>query len=170
MKRSIDDLNRLDRTEFVRALADVAEHSPWVAEAAADARPFADRDALVAAFARALREAPATAQLALVRAHPDLAGRLTEGCELTRDSRREQAGAGLDRLASGERERFLALNARYSERFGFPFILAVKGAGKDAILAAFEARLGNSPETEFETALGEIARIFRFRIEDRVAG
>ena len=171
---SIDDVNAMDDTAFVGRFGDVAEHSPWVAEAAGGARPFADREALIAAFVGALRAAPADAQLALLRAHPDLADRAAvagdpDGRGVAAQSRREQAGAGLDRLTPAEYARFGDLNDRYRRRFGFPFIYAVKGATKEAILAAFEERIDNQAATERALALANVERIFRFRIEDRVA-
>ncbi len=106
--------------------------------------------------------------MGLLVAHPDLAGRAALAGDLTEDSSREQKGAGLDTLSEEEFARFTALNTRYREQFGFPFILAVKGADKHDILAAFERRLGNSEQVERETALAQVSRIFRFRIEDRV--
>ncbi len=169
MSLTIDDVNRMDRMEFVRRFGDVAEHSPWVAEAAALRRPVGGRDALVRAFAEAIREASYESRLALIRAHPDLAGKAAVAAALTEDSRREQSSAGLGSLTPTEMARFTELNDAYKSRFGFPFILAAKGATKHQILAAFEARTGNEPDAEFETALGEIARIIRFRIEDRVS-
>ncbi len=165
---SLDAVNAMDAAAFVAAFGDVAEHSPWVAGRAAAARPFASREAAVAAFEAAMRGAGEAAQLALIRAHPDLAGR-ARIADLAEDSRREQAGAGLDRLSPEEFARFTALNDAYRARFGFPFIFAVKGATKEMILAAFEARVGNDPAAEFETALAQVARIFRFRLEDRIA-
>jgi 2-oxo-4-hydroxy-4-carboxy-5-ureidoimidazoline decarboxylase len=136
-----------------------------VAEKTWARRPFADREALIGAFSHALREATPEAKLALIRAHPDLAAR----ARLTAESTSEQAGAGLDRLGATEFARFTELNDAYKQRFGFPFIFAVRGASKTQILRAFEERVGNSPEVEFETALSQITRIFRFRLEDRVA-
>ena len=123
----------------------------------------------MAAFAAAVRAAPRERRLALLRAHPDLAGRAAVTGEVAEESRREQAGAGLDRLTAEEFARFHDLNARYRERFGFPFIFAVKGATKEAILAAFEARIDNDAGTERATALANVERILRFRIEARVA-
>lgn len=165
---AIAAVDAMTAADFVAAFGDVAEHSPWVAEAAAAARPFGTREAMIAAFAAAVAAAPRARCLALIRAHPDLAGRAAMAGAIAEDSRREQGGAGLDRLDADEFARFTALNGAYRARFGFPFILAVKGATKDMILAAFETRVGNDAEAEFETALAEIARIFRFRIEDRV--
>lgn len=166
---TVGAVNAFDAPAFTARFGDVAETSPWIAEAAFDARPFADREALVAAFASVVRAASREAQLALLRAHPDLAGRAAMAGDIAEESRREQAGAGLDRLTVGELARFHDLNARYRERFGFPFIHAVKGATKDAILSAFEARIDNDADTERAAALANVERIFRFRIEDRVA-
>ena len=164
---SIDAVNALDAGEFTALFGDVAERSPWAAEIAFAIRPFADREALVAAFTGAVRAASPEAQLALLRVHPDLADRAAAGA-IAEQSQREQAGAGLDQLTPAEFARFGDLNARYRERFGFPFIFAVKGASKDMILTAFEARIGNDAETERATALANVERIFRFRIEERV--
>ena len=169
MLLSIDDLNRMTVSDFTARFGDVAEHSPWVAERAAAARPFSDRGAVADAFAAALRSAAMDEQLAVLRAHPDLAGRAAVRGDLTEDSRREQAGAGLDRLTPEEFERFTALNTDYRERFGIPFIFAVKGARAAMILSAFEERLANGQEVEVGNALDNVCRIMRFRIEDRVA-
>ena len=169
MVLSIDDLNRMTAAEFTASFGDVAEHSPWVAERAAGARPFADRDAVALAFAAALRGATRDERLAVLRAHPDLAGRAAVSGDLSEDSRKEQSGAGLDRLTPQEFERFTALNAAYRERFDIPFIFAVKGATKEMILAAFEERLANGREVELDNAIDNVCRIMRFRIEDRVA-
>lgn len=163
--KSLADVNAMTPAEFIEAFGDVAEHSPWVAREAAAFRPFASREELVEAFAWALRSANRDAQLALIRAHPDLATR----ARLTDDSTREQAGAGLNALTADEFARFTRLNDAYKAKFAFPFIFAVKGATKDMILAAFETRVNNTPEVEFRTALEQISRIFSFRIEDRVA-
>jgi 2-oxo-4-hydroxy-4-carboxy-5-ureidoimidazoline decarboxylase len=160
-------VNDLPAGDFVALFGDVAEHSPWVAEAAAERRPFESREAMIGAFEAVLHGADTTRQIALIRAHPDLAGRAAIA-DLAIDSRREQTGAGLDRLTAEEFARFTKLNDGYKARFGFPFIFAVKGATKDMILDAFESRVGRDPGEEFQTALAQIARIFRFRIEDRV--
>jgi 2-oxo-4-hydroxy-4-carboxy-5-ureidoimidazoline decarboxylase len=165
---SIAEVNRLEPSAFVAAFGDVAEHSPWVAEKAGELRPFADRDAAIAAFEAVMHGASPDARLALIRAHPDLAGRAAIAGELAEDSRKEQAGVGLDSLSAEEFARFTALNDAYRGRFGFPFIFAVKGATKGMILDAFEVRIANSAADEFETALAQVARIFRFRLEDRI--
>lgn len=161
----ISDVNTMTPVAFLDAFGDVAEHSPWVAREAQSARPFASRDEMIVAFERAIRAANRDAQLALVRAHPDLATR----ARLTEDSTKEQAGAGLNSLTAEEFARFTDLNTRYRQRFGFPFIFAVKGATKHMILESFAARVGNDPKAEFATALAQVCRIFRFRIEDRVS-
>ena len=168
---TIDAVNAFDAAVFTARFGDVAEASPWVAEVAFASRPFHDRKALVEAFTGAVRTASREGQLALLRAHPDLAGRAAVAGDIAiaEESRREQSGAGLDRLTAEEFARFHDLNARYRERFGFPFIFAVKGATKQAILAAFEARIDNDADTERATALANVERILRFRIEDRVA-
>ncbi|WP_237151892.1 2-oxo-4-hydroxy-4-carboxy-5-ureidoimidazoline decarboxylase [Oryzibacter oryziterrae] len=164
----IEAVNGWTAAEFVDRFGDVAEHSPWVAVRAAEARPFANRSALVDAFAAAMRAATEQEQLALIRAHPDLAGKAAVAGTMAEDSKKEQKGAGLDRLTTEEFARFTSLNDAYKAKFGFPFIFAVKGATKDMILDAFDARIHNDAATEFDTALTQISRIFRFRLEDRV--
>src|SRR5262249_6103429 len=126
---------------------------------------FASREAMIGAFSHVVETAPHDAQLALIRAHPDLATK----ARLTDDSTREQQGAGLASLSEDEFARFTRLNDSYKAKFGFPFIFAVKGASKQQILASFEERLANGKDAEFTTALAQVCRIFRFRIEDRVS-
>lgn len=167
---SIAEINSLSADAFVARFGDIAENSPWVAVAAEPLRPFADRGAMIAAFTAALAVTDRGRRLALLRAHPDLAGRAAIAGDLGTESKGEQAQAGLDHLTRDEFDRFIALNDGYRSRHGIPFILAVKGATKDVILAAFAARMGNPPEAELETALAEVARIIRFRLEARVAG
>jgi 2-oxo-4-hydroxy-4-carboxy-5-ureidoimidazoline decarboxylase len=162
--KTLADVNAMTPSVFIEAFGDVAEHSPWVAREASAFRPFASRDAMIAAFEHAVKSANHDAQLALIRAHPDLATR----AKLTDDSTREQAGAGLDNLTAAEFARFTVLNEAYKARFGFPFIFAVKGATRHMILESFEARAANALEDEFAMALSQVCRIFRFRIEDRV--
>jgi 2-oxo-4-hydroxy-4-carboxy-5-ureidoimidazoline decarboxylase len=161
-------INDMSAADFVAHFGDVAEHSPWVAENAAAARPFLSRDGMIAAFVSAVEDAGQARQRALLAAHPDLAGRAAVAGDLTPDSRREQAGAGLDRLTPDEFARFTAMNESYRARNGIPFIFAVRGATKHDILAGFEARRDNPPDAEFRTALEQVARIIRFRLEDRV--
>jgi 2-oxo-4-hydroxy-4-carboxy-5-ureidoimidazoline decarboxylase len=163
--KTLDAINAMSVEDFVAAFGDVAEQSPWMAHQAAEARPFASRDALVAAFEAALRRSDETSQLALIRAHPDLATR----AKLTQDSSREQADAGLDSLTPEEFSRFTDCNKAHWEKYGFPFIFAVKGATKHDILAAFTVRNGNTLAAERAVTLDQICRIYRLRIEDRVA-
>lgn len=166
---NIEQINALSRDDFVSVFGDVAEHAPWVAERAAAARPFSDLRATAEAFVDAVLTADEPEKLALVRAHPDLVGRAAVAEDVAEASRREQAAAGLDRLTAKEFERFSALNRAYREKFGFPFILAVKGADKRDILRAFEERIGHDVETEFANAIRQVAQIVTFRIYDRVS-
>jgi 2-oxo-4-hydroxy-4-carboxy-5-ureidoimidazoline decarboxylase len=154
-----------DREAFVASYGPLFEHSPWVAEAAYANGPYADRDALLEGFVAVLDAAPKERQVALVRAHPDLAGKAAIEGTLTEDSQREQASAGLDRLSPEEFEAFTRANAAYHERFDLPFVICVRDHDKESILAAAEARLHNDYETELRTALGEIARIAHHRLE-----
>lgn len=157
----------MTREDFVARFGGVYEHSPWIAEAVWDAGLTPEHDTvagLAAAMAAVLAGARREAKLALIRAHPDLAGRAAIAGELTDASRDEQQGAGLDRCTPAEYQRFQALNGEYKSRFGFPFILAVAGLGRHDILAAFETRIGNPPEAEFEEALRQIDRIARLRL------
>jgi len=147
----------LDEDAFVSALDGVVEHSPWVAREAYRSAPFADVLELHDALEAAMRAAPAERQVELVCAHPELSA----GGELTAESAREQAGAGLDR--GGEAQR--ALNAAYRERFGFPLVVCVREHTPDSILAWGRERLERTREQELETALGEIAKIARLRLE-----
>lgn len=161
---TLESLNSLDRDDFIAGLGDVYEHSPWVAGAAFERKPFASVTSLHAAMQAVLTEAPADARQDLVRAHPDLAGKAAVAGELTADSSVEQASAGLDRLTAEEMARFRTLNGAYRTRFGFPFIMAVRHADKARILAAYEGRLGNDPATEVVRALAEVGKIAWMRL------
>lgn len=166
------DPRGLDRDTFVGRFGGVFEHSPWIAEAAWDAGLPEDAGTAAGvhgALCRALTGADADRKLALIRAHPDLAGRLALAGGLTAESSGEQSSAGLDRLTADELARFTELNDAYTAKFGFPFVMAVKGRDKSEILAAFETRLRNDAAAEFETALGQIERIARLRIDDLLA-
>lgn len=165
---TLDRLNRLDAGAFTDLLRGVYESSPWVASGAADDRPFHDLSELHAAMDRVVQEAGRERQRELIRAHPDLAGRAAMDGTLTDASTREQAGAGLDRLTPAEYDRFHRLNDAYRQKFSFPFVLAVRGRDKHAILASFEERLANPPDVEHERALREISAIARFRLEELI--
>ena len=166
MRQTIAQLNELDRADFVRIVGPVFEHSPWIAEAAWPNRPFADLARLHRALCQAVCAASQEQQLALIRAHPDLAGRAAMAGTLTRESTNEQASAGLDQLTPGEFEKFRQSNAAYREKFGFPFVICARRNKKEAILAGFERRLGNSREHETKTALDEIFKIAEWRLHD----
>jgi 2-oxo-4-hydroxy-4-carboxy-5-ureidoimidazoline decarboxylase len=155
-----------DAEAFAARLGHVAEGSPWVAERAWALGPFEDAAALADAFARVVREAPAEDQLALIRAHPDLAGRAARAGDLTPESTGEQASAGLDRLTPADLARLTALNEAYRERFGFPFVIRARGRDIAEILSACEERLAHDAAAERRTAIEEIAAIMRLRLED----
>jgi 2-oxo-4-hydroxy-4-carboxy-5-ureidoimidazoline decarboxylase len=148
---------------FIARYAALFEHSPWVVERAAARQPFAD---LHAGLMQVVDDATPEEQLALIRAHPELAGKAAIDRTLTQESTQEQASAGLDRLTPGEYESFQALNAAYNARFGFPFIICVRLTDKAGILAAMERRLGNAREVEIATAIAEIGKIVRLRLAD----
>lgn len=162
---AVQALSALPRADFVARLGDIFEHSPWIAERAWAARPFADIDALHAAMVAAVEAAAEDEQLGLICAHPELAGKEAAAGTLTVASTGEQRGAGLDQCSADEIQRLRRLNAAYRERFGFPFVIAVKGLSRYQIMDAVEARLGNDRATEFRTCLAQIARIGRFRLD-----
>ena len=162
-------LRDMNRETFLAAFAGVVDDSPWVAEAAWEDAPFASLDELHAAMAGVIASAGRDRKLALLRAHPELAGKAAADGRVTKESRREQSGAGLAGLTAGEHARFRDLNRAYRERFGFPFIVAVRNLAKDEILRSLAERLGNAPEAEFERCLSEVAEIVRLRLADRIA-
>ena len=156
----------LSEIEFVARYGGIYERSPWVAEeAAALAIESEDSQRVADIMAECVDNASAERQLALIRAHPDLAGKAQVAGELTAESTTEQASAGLDQCSQAEYEQFQALNRDYHDKFGFPFVMAVRDSGRADILAAFERRLGNGRDLEFETALQEIHKIAKLRIE-----
>ncbi|MFD2264534.1 2-oxo-4-hydroxy-4-carboxy-5-ureidoimidazoline decarboxylase [Lacibacterium aquatile] len=160
----IDQINGLSKDDFVATLGGIFEHSPWVAERAYIALPVPDLAALHRAMAAAMAAASREEQLALLRAHPDLAGKLARAGRLTEASTAEQASAGLDLLTQEEFEAFSRLNTAYTEKFGHPFIIAVRENTKAGILAAFERRLAHSADQEFTTALDQVSRIALHRL------
>jgi 2-oxo-4-hydroxy-4-carboxy-5-ureidoimidazoline decarboxylase len=165
---SIAALNAADRATFVAAIGFAFEDSPWIAEAAWDQRPFATVEALHAALVRVVASAPEALQIALIAAHPDLAGRVAREGRLTAASHGEQAAAGLDRLTPEEIARFDAANAAYRARFGFPFVICAREHDAASVLAALERRARNDRPTETAIALSEIAKIARLRLQDAV--
>lgn len=162
---TLDALNRLDETEFTRALGDVFEHSPWVAAEVWPERPFADVAALHRSMAGRVLSASRSRRLALLRAHPELAGREAQEGALTGSSAREQARAGLLALSRDEIARIARLNADYRARFGFPFVIAVGNYTKRGVLREFERRLANDPETEFDICVEQVCEIGLIRLE-----
>jgi 2-oxo-4-hydroxy-4-carboxy-5-ureidoimidazoline decarboxylase len=167
---TLDEINRVDRDAFVAKLGGVFEHSPWVAEAAWEKRPFATITALHTAMVDAVARATPQRQLALLRAHPELAGKAAMRGDVTASSRREQSGAGLTACSPAEYAKLQALNTRYNARFGFPFILAVKGYDRAGIIATFEARLEHGVEQERAESLRQVARIAALRLESLIDG
>jgi OHCU decarboxylase len=168
---SLAEVNAWDRATFVERLGWLFEGSPWIAEAAWDARPFADLAALHRALVTIVEGASNERQVALIRAHPDLAGRAALAGTLSRESTAEQRAAGLDpgALTAEEITRFTELNTAYHQKFSFPFVICAREHTKETILAAFERRLHHSREVEIAAALGEIARIAWHRLADAVA-
>ncbi|MFC3676103.1 2-oxo-4-hydroxy-4-carboxy-5-ureidoimidazoline decarboxylase [Ferrovibrio xuzhouensis] len=162
---TLADLNRIAAPDFVIALDGIFEHSPWIAERAVVRRPFGSLDALHGALVAAMWAATPDEQRDLLCAHPELAGREADAGTLTDHSTGEQDSAGLTRLSPGEKQRILQLNATYRDRHGFPFIIAVKLRTKRQIFAEFERRLNNTPDVEFGTALAEVGRIARIRLD-----
>ena len=159
-------VNELDRPAFVERFGPLFEHSPWVAEAAWHDRPFSDREELYEALVAAMHAAPRERKLALIRAHPDLAGKAAIDGTLTDSSKREQASAGLDRLTPDEYEAFTRTNAAYRERFGFPFVVCAREHTKESILRVASERLSSGEDEEIRVALEEIAKIARLRLEE----
>lgn len=169
-KISLDTLNTEDERDFVAHLAQVFEHSPWVAEHAARLRPFGTVTGLHDAMMDAVRQQPEADQRAFIGAHPDLAGKAARAGAIAPASVSEQAGLGLDRLTVAEFDAFERMNAEYRARFGIPFVICVRRQTRDAVLDAFERRLGHDPAMELREALDEIGRITRLRIVDLMDG
>ncbi len=163
---TLADLNTADRAAFTAALGHLFEHSPWVAEETWPRRPFRDAAHLHAGLCGTMLAAAPERQLALIRAHPDLAGRLAQQKKLTAESNREQASAGLDQLTDAELAEFTRLNDAYKAKFGFPFVICARLNAKSAILAAMHARLPHDAVTEHAAALAEIGKIAQLRLQD----
>ncbi len=166
---SLKILNSMNQTGFTTALGFAFELSPWVVQRAWDERPFTSVEQMHAAMMKVLDASTTADKLALIRAHPQLAGKAAIAKALTAESNAEQASAGLDRLTAEEFERFHALNAAYAERFGFPFIIAVRLNDKTSILAAMQARLANDEAQEIAEAITQIGHISRLRLLDAVS-
>jgi 2-oxo-4-hydroxy-4-carboxy-5-ureidoimidazoline decarboxylase len=166
---SMAALNSMSADEFTAALGAIYEHSPWVARRAAAQRPFADLGVLRDTMAGVVRSATEAERLKLIQAHPELAGQAAVRGELTQESTREQKGAGLDLCDADEYDRLHTLNRQYNEKFGFPFVVAVKGHDRHSILALFAARLGNAPADEARECIDQIVKIGGLRLAASVA-
>jgi OHCU decarboxylase len=165
---TITQLNELDQNQFVSICGGSFEHSPWIAERAWNNRPFASVGDLHEKLTRVVAESNMEEKLSLVRAHPDLVGKLARDGKLTRESSTEQSAAGLNRLSPDEIAAFEKFNAEYRSKFGFPFVICARQNRKEAILEAFPRRLKNSRETELAAALAEVFKIARLRLADVV--
>lgn len=167
---TLDELNACPEQAFVSTLGGVFEHAAWVAAAAARGRPFGTVAALHEAMVEAVRQAPADQQLAFIKGHPELGGKVARAGAMTDHSKAEQGALGLDRLSDAEFERFGTLNSAYRDKFGFPFIICVRRHTRDSILNNFERRLALPRDAELATAIGEIGYITRLRLVGLVDG
>jgi len=167
-KFPLDDLNKMDKAALVATLGDIFEHAPWIAETAYAKRPFTTLASLFETMTGVVNAAGSDRQAALIKGHPDLAGKAARSGSLTNDSRAEQASAGLDRLSNDEFESFHRLNDSYRSKFAMPFIVCVRRHTKDSILHQFELRLKNNTAAEHNTALIEILHIAALRLEQHV--
>jgi 2-oxo-4-hydroxy-4-carboxy-5-ureidoimidazoline decarboxylase len=167
-QKALADLNASSKADFVAALANIFEYSPWIAERAASARPFAGVNQLFGAMKAAVDRAPSELRLALIKAHPDLANKTLRTAGLTAESSAEQNSAGLDRLSDTEYAAFERINNAYRAKFAFPYIVCVRRHTRDSILRDFERRLPNDSETETQTSIEEICRIAALRVDQLV--
>jgi 2-oxo-4-hydroxy-4-carboxy-5-ureidoimidazoline decarboxylase len=167
-QKALADLNVCSKDDFIAALANVFEYSPWIAEAAAMARPFAGVNALFKEMKRVVDSAASEPRLALIKAHPDLANKTQRAAGLTAESNAEQNSVGLDRLSDAEYEAFERVNNAYRGKFGFPYIVCVRRHTKDSILRDFERRLPNDAATEMQKSIDEICRIAALRVDQLV--
>jgi OHCU decarboxylase len=168
MRLTILQLNQLHEQEFVRVVGPVFEHSPWIAESAWSKQPFADLENLNQTLCEIIKHSSEEKQLALIRAHPDLVGKIALTGRLTKQSTSEQASAGLNKLSPEEIDLFQKQNAAYKNKFGFPFVICARLNKKEVILAGFQTRLKNSREQEIKTALEEIFKIAELRLRDLI--
>src|ERR1700692_4364031 len=168
-QKTLSDLNACSKDEFVAALSNIFEYSPWIAEQAASARPFAGVKQLFAAMKAAVDRGAPELRLALIKAHPDLANKTQRAAGLTAESNDEQNSVGLDRLSDAEYEAFERVNNAYRTKFGFPYIVSVRRHTKDSILRDFERRLPNDANTETQASIEEICRSAALRLDQLVA-
>ena len=170
MDTSLDKINRASWQEFMRLLGGIFEHSPWVAELAYIQRPFESMEQLHLVMVDAVHQASDERRRELLCSHPELAGKEAESGKLTADSKREQAGAGLNQCSGEELKRITSFNQAYMDKFEFPFIIAVTGLDKFQIMAAMDKRLNNTAANEFTTAIGEVEKIARIRLDALIDG
>jgi 2-oxo-4-hydroxy-4-carboxy-5-ureidoimidazoline decarboxylase len=168
LQKPLEELNACTESDFVAALANIFEYSPWVAKQAFAARPFAGVNVLLAAMKAAVERAPEGLRLALIKSHPDLADKTRRAAGLTAESSAEQNSVGLDRLSDAEYEAFERVNNAYRAKFGFPYIVCVRRHTRDSILKDFERRLPNDVATETATSIAEICRIAALRLDQLV--
>jgi 2-oxo-4-hydroxy-4-carboxy-5-ureidoimidazoline decarboxylase len=168
MSLTISQINQLEQKDFVRVVGPVFEHSPWIAEITFAKKPFADLEQLRDALCETVKNSGEEKQLALIRAHPDLVGKMALAGQLTRESTNEQASAGLNQLSTEEIGLFQNQNTAYKSKFDFPFVICARLNKKEAILKGFESRLKNSHEREIKTALEEIFKIAELRLRDLI--
>ena len=168
MAISLARINQGSPEEFTAAVGGIFEHSPWVAAQASAQRPFGDVATLHAAMVAAMRAAPHLQQLALLRAHPELAGKAMTSNTLTADSANEQTRSGLTNCSPEDLATLQTLNAAYNKKFGWPFIAAVKYLDRASIVTLFTERLANSAADEFENCLANIEKLTRWRLDDQV--
>jgi 2-oxo-4-hydroxy-4-carboxy-5-ureidoimidazoline decarboxylase len=169
-QKTLADLNACSKDDFVAALSNIFEYSPWIAEQATSARPFAGVKQLFAAMKAAVDRGAPELRLALIKAHPDLANKTQRAAGLTAESNDEQNSIGLDRLSNAEYEAFERVNNAYRTKFGFPYIVSVRRHTKDSILRDFERRLPNDAATETQKSIEEICRIAALRLDLLVVG
>src|SRR6202045_879069 len=167
-QRKLSDLNACSNSDFVTALANIFEYSPWIAEQAASSRPFAGIGPLFDAMKAAVDRAPSELRLALIQAHPDLANKTQRAAGLTAESNAEQNSVGLDRLSDAEYEAFERVNNAYRSKFGFPYIVWVRRHTRDSILRDFERRLPHDAKTEAQTSILGVFRIAALRLDQLV--
>lgn len=165
MSPRIEKINECSKADFMAMMGGIYEHSPWVAEQVIEQRPFADLTNLHEKMKTAVAAAANETKLALLRAHPELAGKEAESGQLTEDSRKEQGRAGLDLCSPEELSIIRDCNQRYQQQFGFPFIIAVSGLNRQQIIKAMQQRLHHSHEQEFSTALAEVDKIAWIRLQ-----
>ena len=168
MQKPLEELNASAKGDFIAALANIFEYSPWVAEQAFAARPFAGVNALFAAMTSAVDRAAEDLRLTLIKSHPDLADKTRRAAGLTEESTAEQNSVGLDQLSDAEYEAFERANNAYRAKFGFPYIVCVRRHTRDSILANFERRLPNDTATETRTSISEICRIAALRLDQLI--